>query len=92
MSPEIDIATRAVAETTGLNVLTIQLIFASAIECGFDPNKRPLEIRDKHVCDPDPKEQDWVIGHIDVARSNSNWQVTRPKKQATEPLCRLYTS
>ncbi|KAK2471173.1 hypothetical protein H9L39_17404 [Fusarium oxysporum f. sp. albedinis] len=77
MSPNTDIATRAfvvslkapcsgkttneVAEITGLSTRQVNRIYARAIERGFDPNIRPLILRDAYLEDPPrtgrPKKQ-----------------------------------
>lgn len=67
MAPNTDIATRAfvvalkspasglssaeVSEKTGLTISTINRIYGRAIERGFDPNLRPLVIRDEWLKD-----------------------------------------
>ena len=65
MAPNTDLATRAmvitlksalvkrtdarVAEETGLNPRTINHIYAKAISRSFDPNRFPLEIKNKYI-------------------------------------------
>jgi hypothetical protein len=67
MAPNTDIATRAmvvslkapcsskttaeVAGITGLSNRQVNRIYARAIERGFDPNQRPLSIRDEYLED-----------------------------------------
>ncbi|OAX81454.1 hypothetical protein ACJ72_04204 [Emergomyces africanus] len=66
MAPNTDIATRSVVVAlksicektsieisgiTGLSVRAINLIYARAIERGFDPNARPFVIRDAWLAD-----------------------------------------
>jgi hypothetical protein len=43
--------TNEVADLTGLQARTINRIYGRAIERGFDPNQRPLAIRDDYVVD-----------------------------------------
>ena len=65
MAPNTNLATRAivitlksalvkridakVAEETGLNLRTINHIYAKAISRSFDPNRFPLEIKNKYI-------------------------------------------
>ncbi|VTT57005.1 unnamed protein product [Fusarium fujikuroi] len=67
MAPNTDIATRAfvvslkapccgktspeVSEITGLSIRTIDRIYARAIDSGFDPNVRPLILKDEYLRD-----------------------------------------
>jgi transposase len=67
MAPNTDVATRAfvvalkspvgglssaeVSEKTGLTISTINRIYGRAIERGFDPNLRPLLIKDEWLQD-----------------------------------------
>ncbi|KAH6873850.1 hypothetical protein B0T10DRAFT_466114 [Thelonectria olida] len=61
--------TAEVAEITGLLPCAINRIYARAIERGFDPNHRPLIVRDEFLCDAQrsgrPKKQ------TDEARINT---------------------
>ncbi|CCE34074.1 uncharacterized protein CPUR_08005 [Claviceps purpurea 20.1] len=45
----IDLTTTEVASLTGVPTRTVNKIFANAIERGFDPQRRPLTIRNYHV-------------------------------------------
>ncbi|KAG5924990.1 hypothetical protein E4U61_004893 [Claviceps capensis] len=45
----IDLTTTEVASLTGIPTRTVNKIFANAIERGFDPQKRPLTIRNYYV-------------------------------------------
>ena len=65
MAPNTNLATRAivitlksalvkridakVAEETGLNLRTINHIYVKAISRSFDPNRFPLEIKNKYI-------------------------------------------
>lgn len=53
--------TNEVADLTGLQPRTINRIYGRAIERGFDPNQRPLAIRDDYLVDASrsgrPKKQ-----------------------------------
>ncbi|KAK4125883.1 hypothetical protein N657DRAFT_642629 [Parathielavia appendiculata] len=50
-SPLVGMKTADVAEKTGCSVRQVQRIYASAIERGFDPNERPLILKDERLED-----------------------------------------
>jgi hypothetical protein len=53
-SPIVGQSTNAIAEKTGLSTRTINLIYARAVQRGFDPNILPLIIKNQFLEDAPP--------------------------------------
>ncbi|KAH6890025.1 hypothetical protein B0T10DRAFT_561574 [Thelonectria olida] len=104
MTRKTDVATRAlivtlksslggkttaeIAEITGISTRTINSIYARAIERGFNPNHRPLTLRDEYLRDAGragrPKKQtderrDEVIAKLRI-RDFCHYSVEDPSK------------
>ncbi|KAK2670227.1 hypothetical protein RAB80_014364 [Fusarium oxysporum f. sp. vasinfectum] len=108
MAPNTDIATRAfvvslkapcsgkttneVAEITGLSVNLVNRIYARAIKRGFDPNVRPLILRNGYLEDTPrsgrPSKQTEETKELIISKLTGCIDLNKPR-QAGPKVCRF---